>query len=294
MLLETRPQFLILTPVCVSVGFAAAIHDGYLNLLNLILATIGAILAHISVNVLNDYYDYKRGTDFLTVRTPFSGGSGFLPSKLVKPDDAYKLGICSLIAGLIIGFYFIFLYPVLLPIVGLAAIIIYTYTPFLTKIRVTEIFPGLAFGPLMVTGAYITQLPIRVFSISFTPIAASIPVGLLVTNLLFLNEFPDYEADFKTGRRHGVIVLGRRRASKAYVLILALVYISIVLPVVFNVLPAGVLISLASIPLAIRASKEVLENYNQVEKLIPGLAKNVFIVLLTPTLMTVGLLLSTL
>ncbi|MDI6689145.1 MAG: prenyltransferase [Actinomycetota bacterium] len=292
MFLETRPQFLLLTPVCVSVGFAAAVYEGYFNGLHLVLALIGALLAHISVNVLNDYFDYKRGTDLLTVKTPFSGGSGFLPKGLVKPEDAFKLGFGSLIIGLIIGAYFIYNYLVLLPIVALAAFLIYAYTPLLTKVGVTEVFPGLGFGPLMVIGAYVTQLPVGSFPISPTVILASIPVGILVSNLLFVNEIPDYDADLKTGRRHGVILLGKKMSSRAYVLFLALAYASIVIPVILNLLPPYVLLGLATIPIAVKASKGVLKNFDQTDKLVPSLGQNILVVLATPALVTIGFLIA--
>ncbi len=292
MFLETRPQFLLLTPVCVSVGFAAAVYEGYFNGLHLVLALIGALLAHISVNVLNDYFDYKRGTDLLTVKTPFSGGSGFLPQGLVKPEDAFKLGFGSLIIGLIIGAYFIYNYPVLLPIVALAAFLIYAYTPLLTKVGITEVFPGLGFGPLMVIGAYITQLPVGSFHISPTAILASVPAGILVSNLLFLNEIPDYDADLKTGRKHGVILLGKKRSSRAYVLFLALAYASIVIPVILNLLPLYALLGLATIPIAVKASKGVLKNFDQTDKLVPSLGQNVLVVLATPALVTIGFLIA--
>ena len=72
---ETRPHFLLLTPVCVFVGIAVAVYQSdSLKALHLALALLGALLAHISVNVLNDYFDYRSGIDLETRRTPFSGG----------------------------------------------------------------------------------------------------------------------------------------------------------------------------------------------------------------------------
>lgn len=292
--LETRPHFLILTPACFMVGVASAIHDGVFNPIHATLTLVGLILAHVSVNVLNDYFDYKKGTDLITVRTPFSGGSGFLTKGLVKPREALLLGLTSLIVGLLIGVYFIINYPILLVIVGVASAIIVLYTPVLTRIYVTELFPGLSFGPLMVVGTYITQLPANSVVVKVTPIAASIPVGLLVSNLLFLNEFPDYEADLKTGRRHGVILLGRSRASRVYVLVLALVYASIILFVMLKALPLLSLITLATIPISIKASKIVLKNYDRLNELVKGMALNVLTIIITPILLAVSLILSTL
>ena len=118
-----------------------------------------------------------------------------------------------------------------------------------------------------------------------------IPVGLLVSNLLFLNEFPDFEADVKTGRKHGLIRLGRKRASKLYTLILFSTFISIIVPVIFSIFPVTTLITLIVLPLSVRTSKNVLRNYDYPNKLIPSLAQNTIIALVTPILLSSGLLL---
>ena len=290
--LETRPQFLLLTPVCFLVGIGAAVYEGHFNILHLFLALVGSILAHVSVNVLNDYFDYKRGTDLLTQRTPFSGGSGLLPANKVKPEDAFKLGLGALILGLLISLYFLYLYPILIPIVLLAAFLVYAYTPWLTKIWITELFPGIGFGPLLVIGTYITQLKPENPKISTTAILASIPTGILVSNLLWINEIPDYEADLKTGRKHAVIFLGKKGAARGYVLLLILTYLTIIIPVVLKLLPTLTLLGLLTIPIAIKASRGVLNYYDQTEKLIPTLGQNIIVVLATPLLISIGFFLS--
>jgi 1,4-dihydroxy-2-naphthoate polyprenyltransferase len=77
-LLKTaRPAFLLLTPCCLSVAVAFAIYESIeIDPVNLALIFLGALAAHISVNMLNEYYDYKTGLDLQTQRTAFSGGSG--------------------------------------------------------------------------------------------------------------------------------------------------------------------------------------------------------------------------
>lgn len=290
--LETRPQFLLLTPVAFSVGIAVAVYQGSFKGFHLLLAFIGSILFHITVNVLNDYYDYIKGTDKLTQRTPFSGGSGFLPEGILKPEDAFRLGYGALILGLLIGIYFIYKYPVLIYIVPLAALVAVIYTPILTRIYIAELFPGLGFGPLLIIGAYITQLSPENVRISPQIIWVSFPVGILVSNLLWVNEIPDYDADLQTGRKHGVILLGKRNASRIYTILLALCYLSIITSVILKILPPHILLGLLTIPIAIKASQGVMKNYAQTDKLIPALGQNILIVLLTPVLITVGLLLA--
>lgn len=288
--LETRPAFLLLVPSCMSVGIAAAVYDGFFNGWNLLFAFIGSLLAHVSVNVYNDYYDFKRKTDLLTKRTPFSGGSGFLPQGLVTPKEAFWLATIALLVGLAIGIYFILTYPQLLIIVILSALIVVSYTPVLTKIGLTELFPGFGFGPLLIIGSYITQLSPENVHISATVIAASIPAGILVSNLLFVNEIPDFEADIKTGRRHAVILLGKKASSVGYVVLLSLTYISIIVPVLLKILPIYCLLGLLTIPVAGKASQSVLRDYEDAGKITPALGQNVLVTLVTPVLITIGLL----
>ncbi len=83
-----RLPFLILTPACVVLGLATAVwRSGEVSWFRFILALIGAVFAHISVNAFNEYFDLKTGLDYKTERTPFSGGSGTLPE---RPEFARK------------------------------------------------------------------------------------------------------------------------------------------------------------------------------------------------------------
>ena len=263
--------------------------EGYFNPLHLILVLLGSLFAHASVNVFNDYFDYMRGTDIIAKRTPFSGGSGFLPSGLVTPKEAFLMATTFLVLGILIGIYFMILYPILIPIILLGAFLVYAYTPLLTRVYITELFPGLGFG-LMVIGTYVTMLPPGSTIKDPAAIAAAVVPGILISNLLFLNEFPDYEADYKTGRRHMVIILGRKRASKVYVMLIALAYIWLVISILIKLVPITAAIGLATFPIAFKACKECLRYYDKIEKLLPALAKNVLVTLLTPTLIAIGFL----
>lgn len=289
MLMETRPQFLLLTPAAFSVGIAAAVFRGYFNSFHMILALIGSLLFHIAVNVINDYYDYVRGTDMLVQRTPFSGGSGLLPQGLLKPNEVLALGVGSLIIGVTIGSYFIYIYPILAPIVLASAFLAYGYTPFLTRVYITEVFPGLGFGPLLIIGAYITQLNPAHVSVPLEVFLVSLPLWFLVSGLLWINEIPDFDADKQTGRKHGVLALGKKYSAYAYVAILIGTYLSIVIPVALKLVSPFALAGLLTIPVAIKAGQGAVKFYNDTEKLVPVLGQNVLVVLVTPVLMTIGL-----
>ncbi len=291
--LETRPPFLLLTTILVSLGAAVAYSQGFFNPLFFILTLTGVLLAHVSVNVLNDYFDYKSGLDSEIVnsgrKTPFSGGSGLLTSKLISPETTFKMGMASFISGLAIGLYFIYLKGLLLlPIIAVAAASAVFYTNYFAKHCLGEFIAGLNFGPLMVLGTYIIQA--GYFNI-LKPLAASIAPGILTANLLLLNQFPDAEADEKVGRRHLVILLGRRKASKLYTALTTVSYISIILFVIAKLMPLTALTSLATVPFAYKACSVTLKHYNSLNKLTEALKQNVIMVLVTQALLVVRYLL---
>ena len=282
-ILELRPQFLLLVPVCVFCGVAVSLYEGYpFNAVYFVLAFFGALFAHISVNVLNDYFDYKSGIDLKTHRTPFSGGSGILPTGMLRPRNVLFLGLGSLAVTIIIGIYFIYIMWVILPVGLLGVLLVLLYTPYLTRLPgITELVgPGLGFG-LMVLGTYVVQT--EVYS------AAAIAVAL-VSGLLLLNEFPDVEADRFAGRKHLPIIMNKGRAAGIYCLILVLVYAVIAGAVIADVLPILALLGLATLPLGIKAIKGVLRSHSDRDNLITVMGMNVQVVLLTPLLMSTGIL----
>ncbi|MHC1635440.1 MAG: UbiA family prenyltransferase [Candidatus Methanospirareceae archaeon] len=286
---ETRPKFLLLTPVCVFTGVAASLYDGYqLNVLHLLLAFIGALAAHISVNVLNDYFDFKSGIDLKTVRTPFSGGSGILPEGLLEPERVFLLGVASLCVVISVGVYFFVVYGLaLLPIAIAGILLVYLYTPIISKVPAMS-EPAAGGFALMVLGTYFTQTG----TYSVTAIVVTLVAGLLIANLLLLNEFPDVEADRAGGRKHLPIMLGTAKAAKVYCLIIIASYALVVWSVISKILPFAALLGLVTLPLGIKAMKGALKEHNNREKLIPALGMNVFVVLLTPFFMSVGIIIA--
>jgi 1,4-dihydroxy-2-naphthoate octaprenyltransferase len=133
-------------------------------------------------------------------------------------------------------------------------------------------------------GVYVTQAGL----IDGTGWAIFVPVTILVAMLLFLNEFPDAEVDREAGRRHVVILVGKRWASRIYATALLATYASIILSVVFRVAPWTVLVSLLTIPVAFRAARGALSNYERTAELIPAMGMNVITILSTILLMAIG------
>jgi 1,4-dihydroxy-2-naphthoate octaprenyltransferase len=288
-LLETRPQFLLLSVILVLLGTAISWHEGYFNLLKFVLTMLGLLLAHTSVNVLNDYFDYRSGIDLETTRTPFSGGSGVLPSGLLRPQGVYIFGVGCLMGALVVGIYLTFISGwQLLPLILLGGPVIYFYTSHLAKWLAGEFWAGLGLGMLPVLGTYFVQTG----SYSVEAVIASLSPGFLTANLLFLNEFPDLEADKKGGRHNLVITFGPKMAVRLYAGLMVLTYLSIISGVALKLMPPAALVGLASIPFAFKAVSVTFKHYDNIQKLIPALKANVITVLGTDALLTVGYFLS--
>ena len=269
----------------VSLGTAIGAYEGHFHLGHFLLAMFGSILVHMTVNVINDYHDYVDGIDLNTQRTPFSGGSGVLPLNLLKPKQAFWFGTICLLVAMAIGFYFVMVKGWLLfPLLLLAGFSAYFYNVYLSKWFMGEIFAGLGFGPLLVLGSYYVQTG----RYSWETFIASLAPGILTSNLLFLNEFPDWEADRTGGRRHFVISLGKKDASYLFVALLTASYLCIIAGVFTKMMPAVALIGLGTIGFGWKAAKGAMEYYDNTEKLVPVLGANVITILGTQALLAVG------
>jgi 1,4-dihydroxy-2-naphthoate octaprenyltransferase len=286
----TRANFLLLSVVIVAAGLSAALYaHGVFNALDALLILIGALFTHMAVNVFNNYFDYRSKIDARTTKTPFSGGVSILVEDKMKPSTAFGVGSLFLIGASLIGLYFLMrsFYPLFLILLyGLVAICL--YTPVFARIpALSEIVAGTGFG-FMGLGAYVAQTRV----VDAVGIAVFVPVSILVGLLLFLNEFPDVEADKAAGRRHVVILFGRRTSAWIYAVFLAATYLSVLLSVALRAAPLAVLLSLITIPIGYKAIRIVLKNYDQVPELVPALGLNVTVILSTIALLAVGFLIS--
>jgi 1,4-dihydroxy-2-naphthoate octaprenyltransferase len=265
--LETRPQFLTLSIVLAFLGTTIAWYDGHFNLWYALLAGFGLVLTHASVNIINDYFDYRSGIDLAAKRTPFSGGSGILPAGLLTPKQVLWLGLAALIITIPIGVFFIIVRGwQLLPLLVIAAFFIILYSPFILKRPWPEWAAGAGLGALPILGLYFVQTGAYIWPV----VVASIPSFFLVHNLLLFNEFPDAEADVKANRKTLPLTIGKRKAA------------------VF--IPVWTLLALLTIPLAIRAINGAIHNDDPC-RLMPGMAANVMMVLVTQLLLGIGFIL---
>lgn len=286
-----RLPFLLLTPACVSVGVGTAHwQSGEVDWLTVSLIMLGALSAHISVNVFNEYYDFKSGLDAKTARTPFSGGSGALPDNPQCAPIALGLAWLTLFITAAAGVYFILeLGMALLPLglFGLFLVVSYTnwwaYHPLLCLVA-----PGLGFGVLMVMGTHF----VLTGTYSLSSFVASLIPTFLVSNLLLLNQFPDVEADKSVGRRHLPITMGLKASTTVFGVFYLLAYASIVAGVVFTLLPLFSVIALVTAALAWQSYRGARQHAEDIPALLPAMKLNVLVNLLTPSLLAISLFLT--
>jgi 1,4-dihydroxy-2-naphthoate octaprenyltransferase len=283
-LIEIRAKFLLVSVALAALGTSIAWRHGFFSLRYAVLAFIGLVLWHISVQVLNDYFDYKSGVDLKTQRTPFTGGSGILPAHLLKPGSVLKFGLFSFALAIPIWVYLIIVRGLLLlPIIGVGAVCVLAYTPLLTKWRVGELSSGLGLGILPILMFYFVQTG----GYSAEAAVAAIPAGMLVFNIHLLNEFPDVEADKTGGDKTLPIILGRPKAAWLYLAGSGAVYAWTAAWAAAGVMPLLTLIALATIPLALWAIKGAL-NYRADANFIPALWANSLCGFFTITLLASG------
>ena len=284
-----RLRFLILTPICILLGWSFAIANqsqapAYVWLLSL----FGALLAHIGVNTLNEYADFKSGLDLRTKRTQFSGGSGALPDNPQMAQWVLILAIISLFIAGLIGVVFIMQYGWgLLPIALLGLVLIIGYTPWINQHPLLcLIAPGMGFGVLMVLGANF----VLTGGYSLPVVVASLVPFLLINNLLLLNQYPDVEADQAAGRYHFPIAYGAKASAWMYLGFVLLSLLLIVVSVLVGILPVATLIALLGLLPAFHAFSGMRKYQLEIAKHPQYLKSNVLAAVLTPLLLALAII----
>jgi 1,4-dihydroxy-2-naphthoate octaprenyltransferase len=296
---QIRANFLLLAVLLVFIGLAAALRMPGIRSFTwweVMLLFSGVISAHISVNLFNEYSDFNTKIDFKTNRTPFSGGTGMLTSGHTTARQVLTAAIGTLVFALFSGIYFsITSHWSIIIIAVIGAFSVVFYTNFLARYALGEFFSGLSLGSLVVIGAYISLTATPGLSVSqLLPAAViwlSVPPGILTLLLLFINEIPDVDADKAGGRRHLVILMGKKAASRVYMAGLVITFAIVILLPLIGLASPWLLIALLPLPLAVKASIVAMKEYGNTERLIPALVSNVITVLSVDLLLGVGILL---
>ena len=284
-----RVRFLLASVIAVSVGLAITWwYTSSITIFDAILTMCGVLALHASVDLLNDYWDFKRGIDTATSRTKMSGGSGVLPEGLLKPTQVYTAGIAFLIIGTVIGIYFVATDGIIIGIIlAFAVISIYFYSTKIIDWGLAEVFVAIK-GSMIVMGTYFVQTS----QITEQSVLGGIVIGVLSSLVLFITSFPDHDADKAKGRKTLVISLGMQKACSILWIFPAIAYGITIIAVIFEIFPIFCLIILVTIPLIIKAGQKLKQNYNELTNLIPVMSSTLHFSRITGALLVVGFLVS--
>ena len=282
-----RVRFLLASVIAVMTGLALNwSQNGSIEYFDALLTFAGVMALHASVDLLNDYWDFKRGIDTKTTRTKMSGGTGVLPEGLLKPSSVYRAGVFFLVLGALIGSYFVITYGILIAIIlGFAILSIYFYSTKIVDSGLGEFFVAVK-GSMIVIGTFYIQSG----EVNIESILAGIVIGTLSSLVLFIASFPDHDADKSKGRKTLVITVGKEKARKLFWIFPLFAYGVIVIGVMLNYLPVFTLISLVSLPLIIKSGIGLQKNYDSVENLVPYMSSTLKFSRLTGILFVISFL----
>ncbi|MBN1673771.1 MAG: 1,4-dihydroxy-2-naphthoate octaprenyltransferase [Kiritimatiellae bacterium] len=288
-MMELRAPFLTASVVPVLVGAALAFHHtGRWDWPLFVLTLAAMALVHSGANVANDYFDHRSGndeanTDFVR---PFTGGSRMIQKGLLSPREVLALSLVCFGLGSAIGVYLVYrtgLLILVLGMLGVAGGFFYTAPPlFLVSRGVGEFVIGLNFGILPVVGTYYIQTGV----VRWEVVLFSLPVAVLISAILFINQFQDFEADRAVGKRNWVVRLGRRRSAAVFSVLMSIWTAPVIVAVVLKLGPVLCLLALLPFVMAWKAIRTAGRHHDHPRQLTPANALTVL------THLALGLLLA--
>ncbi|MDR0864455.1 MAG: prenyltransferase [Candidatus Symbiothrix sp.] len=238
-----------------------------------ILAIMGVIVGHLGLNLFDDYFDYRvKGSEFrdAMARKGFrariakcnyiTSGQTTLQHLLIA---CILFGAIALAIGFVIWLFrgnFILWIALLTAVLGIS----YSGAPLrLSYHGLGEILIGIMFGPLLMIGVYYSACGHFDWPVLFI----SVPVGLLVANIVYTHAIMDYEPDREVGKMTLAVWLKSKKAMLACLLVLlAGAYASIIGGVVTGYLSPYYLLTLLTLPMAVALFYLMVEFVRHPEK----------------------------
>lgn len=282
--LAIRPRTLPASIAGVVMGIAMAIHDGVFRPLPALAALGVGVLLQIASNLANDVFDFEKGTDTDERLGPTRvTQAGMLTPRQVKTGLGVVIGLAVLL-----GLYLTWAAGWQVIVIGLSAIaaaILYTGGPFpLGYYGLGDLFVFLFFGLAAVAGTYFVQAR----TVSAASWWMAVPVGLLVVNLLVVNNLRDIPTDRKAGKFTMALLLGVTGSRIEYVLMQVLAFGMIPALAYTGFIPWWGMLAWLAIPLAVKASQIVWREEGK--KLNPALGRTSQLAMVYSLLFLLGIL----
>ena len=229
---------------------------------------LGGSFLHLAANTYNDYFDWTSGTDQLNndYFLQLSGGSRAIELGLITEKQLFKLATTFLALAGIMGLGVMYtlgdnrLELFYYGLVGAFSAYFYTGYPLRLVARkgIGELLIGLNYGPLMTMGTLFAMSGTH----NWDAFLFGIPLGILTTAILWINQFPDRESDEIAGKHHLVVVLGLEKSSWGYLMLMLSAFSSIYLLYNSDIINQGALLSMLGLPIALFFSYKVIANYD--------------------------------
>lgn len=252
----TRPAFLIATLAACLLWQAGAIYSGIqIQASTAVLTVLLALLVHAGVNVLNDYFDALSGTDAINTERlyPFTGGSRFIQNGVLTPKQTAYFGYLLLGAAMLGGLWLSRQVGAGLLVIGAVGTLIgWAYSAVPLRLN------GRGLGELCVLAGFLGVVMgadyVQRKTFSWQPLVVGVPYALLVTNLLYINQFPDRKADALAGKRHLVVRLPLHKAVLIYPILAGLAFAWLTLAIATGKLPMLAMLSVLPLLFSTRAA----------------------------------------
>ena len=219
----------------------------------------GVVGLHSGGNLINDYYDSFGSDPLNRFATPFSGGSRVIQNGELNAETVRNLAYACLGLGVVCGLVLMWYgrpWVALLGLFGLAAAYLYSASPVqLMSKGFGELTIFLAFGPVLSLGGYYA-IAGRVAPEGFF---VGLPLAFLITAILWINEFPDLEADTAAAKEHLVARLGLERSGQVYAGLMLAPFLTLPLLMEFFHFPGHLFAGLVALPLAVKAVREIFQ-----------------------------------
>jgi 1,4-dihydroxy-2-naphthoate octaprenyltransferase len=251
--LASRPKTLPAAVAPVITGSAVAFYEGVFKPLPALFALIVSLLIQIGTNFVNDYGDFKKGTD----KKDRVGPQRFMTLGLITPEQMKRAIIITFLLAFVLGLYLVWLGGLPALLIGVFSIlagISYTAGPFpLAYNGLGDVFVFIFFGLVATVGTYYVQA----LQVSSLVLWASVPVGLLITNILVVNNYRDIEDDKNANKRTLAVIFGKKFSQVQYILSIIISYAVIVYLFIAYKFSIALFLPFILLPVAIKLIKEI-------------------------------------